>query len=119
MIQLKLYHYWRSSSSWRVRWALTYKSIPFETASVDLLTDETDGQDHLQRNPMGYVPVLELLNPQSPFRYLSESVAIIEWLEEQFPTPKLLPGDPLHRAKIRQLTETINAGTQPLQNPNV
>lgn len=119
-----LYHYWRSSSSWRVRWALSLKKIPCEYVSVDLLSDETDSSEQRARNPLGYVPVLQILEasgglnrPES--KYLTESLAIIEWLDELFPTPSLLPGDSYQRAKIRQLAETINAGTQPIQNPTV
>jgi len=122
----RLYHYWRSSSSWRVRWALALKKIPCEYVSVNLLTDETDLPEQRARNPLGYVPVLEILEPTglAPLtggkpKYLTESLAIMEWLEELFPTPALLPADPYPRAKTRQLAETINAGTQPLQNPAV
>jgi maleylacetoacetate isomerase len=129
MNKFRLYHYWRSSSSWRVRWALAIKGIPCEYISVNLLSDETDGPEQRARNPFGYVPVLQILNdlnsnhPGSPKQvaplYLTESLAIIEWLEELFPTPSLLPGMGYEKAKIRQLAETINAGTQPIQNPGV
>jgi maleylacetoacetate isomerase len=61
---------------------------------------------------MGYVPALEIL----PGQFLCESIAILEYLEETNPAPHLLPKDPLDRAQVRQLVETINAGTQPLQN---
>jgi maleylacetoacetate isomerase len=123
-----LYHYWRSSSSWRVRWALALKQISCEYVSVDLLSDETDGLEQRARNPFGYVPVLQihgslgapaLSNSTAKPKYLTESLAIIEWLEELHPTPPLLPGDAYQKAKIRQLAETINAGTQPIQNPAV
>lgn len=122
-MRLRLYHYWRSSSSWRVRWALALKNLSCEYVDVDLLSGESESEEHLKRNPMGFVPVLELL-PNSPKDgpatsnpvYLTESTAIIEWLEETHPTPPLLPGDPLQRARIRQLAQIINAGTQPLQN---
>ena len=118
-MKLRLYHYWRSSCSWRVRWALLIKGVPCEFESIDLLSDETDQPPQRARNPIGYVPVLELLNSQDPFRFIAESIAIIEWLEETIPTPSLLPGTPLQRARIRQLAEIINSGTQPLQNLNV
>jgi maleylacetoacetate isomerase len=86
---------------------------------VSLLTDETEQPDHLHRNPMGYVPVLEVTLPGSPAWFLGESTAILEWIEEVFPSPSLLPGNAFQRAKIRQLSQIINAGTQPLHNPNV
>jgi maleylacetoacetate isomerase len=117
-MKFRLYHYWRSSSSWRVRWALAFKEIPCEFVPINLLSDETESPAHLARNPMGYVPVLEFLEQKTPYPFLCESVAILEWLEEVYPQPSLLPGDPFQKAKIRQLAETINSGTQPLQNLN-
>jgi maleylacetoacetate isomerase len=119
---IRLFHYWRSSSSWRVRWALEHKGVRVrELVSVDLTTDASDQPDHRKRNPMAFVPVLEFLDvpESSPMRFLSESVAIIEWLEEILPKPALFPSDPVARGKVRQLVEIINSGTQPLQNPNV
>jgi maleylacetoacetate isomerase len=109
---MRLFHYWRSSSSWRVRWAFAYKGIEVEYVPVDLLKGEAEGAEHLKRNPLGLVPALELGHGQ----YLTESLAIIELAEETRPNPSLLPGDPVHRARIRMLAEMINADTQPLQN---
>lgn len=115
-MKLRLYHYWRSTSSWRVRWALAHKGLPCEYEHVSLLDGESESTAHLQRNPMGFVPVLETIE-NGHSQYLSESVAIVEWLEEQFPDlPLILPVDSEKRAKVRQLSEIINAGTQPLQN---
>lgn len=116
--QFKLYHYWRSTSSWRVRWALQIKGITPEYVAVDLLGDETEQPAHLAKNPMGYVPVLELHQGES-FHRLGESTAIIEWLEETFPEPALLPEDPFLRAHARMLCEIVNSGIQPLQNLTV
>ena len=113
-----LYHYWRSSSSWRVRWAFALKGIECDFVSVDLLSDEPASETHLKRNPLGYVPVLELSQDGKPF-YLSESLAIISWAEERVVTQSLLPQDPLLRARTRQLAEIVNSGIQPLQNPSV
>ncbi|MCM0606787.1 MAG: maleylacetoacetate isomerase [Xanthomonadaceae bacterium] len=112
--KLKLYHYWRSSSSWRVRWALTLKNIPHELVAVSLLDGESESAAHRARNPLGYVPVLEI----SKGEYLFESLAIIQYLEDKYPNPSLLwrSTDSLTRAKIWQLAEIINASTQPLQN---
>lgn len=118
-MKLRLYHYWRSSSSWRVRWAFALKKIDCEYVVVDLLGEDTDEVAHRQRNPLGFVPVLEFVDGKAPYRYLAESVAMIEWAEETHPTPKLLPGNAVERGRIRQLTELINAGTQPIQNLNV
>jgi maleylacetoacetate isomerase len=111
----RLYHYWRSSSSWRVRMALDWKGIPYEAFPVSLLDGEAEGSEHLRRNPAGFVPVLEIPGSHGP--YLTESLAIIEYLEETHPgLPALLPGSPENRARIRALAEVINAGTQPIQN---
>jgi maleylpyruvate isomerase len=117
---LKLYHYWRSSSSWRVRWALELKRVSCEFVAINLLTDEVESPEHQARNPLAYVPTLELVERDAgPLRHLSESMAIIEWLDEMKPDPGLLPSGPLLRARARQLAEMINSGTQPLQNPTV
>jgi maleylpyruvate isomerase len=114
----RLYHYWRSTSSWRVRWALEIKGIRPEFIPLDLLTGESEKPEHRARNPMGYVPVLEVVD-HGKTHFLSESVAIIEWLEEAYPKPALLPADPILKAHTRMLCEIINAGIQPLQNLSV
>ena len=103
------------------------KKIPYTPVSINLLSDEPESAEHLRRNPLGYVPVLEILSQSessspaqiSPKHFLSESVAILEWLEEIQPQPSYFSPDPLIKAKMRQLAEIINSGTQPLQNPNV
>jgi maleylacetoacetate isomerase len=111
-----LFHYWRSSSSWRVRWVLAYKNIPCEFVAINLLENQQTSPEHLARNPMGYVPTLAINEPGKPTRYIAESTAIIEYLEELYPTPSVLPGDAEQRALIRQLCQIINADTQPIQN---
>jgi len=97
-----------------VRWAFAYKGVDADYVDVDLLSGQSESAEHRARNPLGFVPALEI----GPGQYLAESLAIIEWLEETVPRPFLLPGDPLKRARIRQLAEMINADTQPLQNLN-
>jgi maleylacetoacetate isomerase len=111
---LTLYHYWRSSSSWRVRTVLFYKELEFTSVFVNLLEGEQKSESHRTRNPIGFVPVLEVGNQQ-----LGESVAICEFLEDMYPSPSLRPESPWQRAKMRQLVEIINAGTQPIQNLGV
>lgn len=116
---LKLYSYWRSSCSWRVRIALAYKNVAHAVQSVHLVRD--GGEQHTASyhalNPMDQVPTLEFADGSSgPLRRVSQSMAILELLEEQFPVPSLLPADPYLRARTRQLAELINSGTQPLQN---
>jgi maleylpyruvate isomerase len=119
--RFRLYHYWRSSSSWRVRWALELKGVtPSDWVTVNLLSDEAEAPEHRSRNPLGYIPVVELLEAKSgQFPFLSESMAILQWLEAYVPRPAIFPLDPWKRARCLQFCELINAGTQPLQNPNV
>lgn len=116
---LRLYHYWRSSSSWRVRWALAYKEIPCEWVAINLLTDEPESPEHKTRNPTGFVPVLERLDRADANRFLAESAAILGWLDAVKPLPPLFPENPWDRAIVWQLCEIINSGTQPIQNLNV
>lgn len=109
-----LHHYWRSSCSWRVRWALELKKIPFELRPVNLLEDEHKSPSYLKINPSGQVPCLQMGN-----EFHSESLALIEWLDEIFPTPKLVFGTPLKRMKIRELAYKVSSGIQPIQNLSV
>ena len=110
-----LYHYWRSSASWRVRWALAIKGVAFEPVGVDLVANAQLAPEHQARNPLGRVPTLVLADG----RALAESVAILEWLEETIPAPALYPKDPWRRARTRQLVEIINGAMQPMQNISV
>jgi maleylacetoacetate isomerase len=114
-MSLTLFHYWRSSASWRVRWGLEIKKVPHEKVAVDLLAGQEGSPDYLKRNPAGYVPCL-IAGANPP---LGESLAILEWLEENYPSPSLFSGDSFLRARIRQLAETVNSGIQPLQNLSV
>ena len=112
------YDYWRSSSAWRVRIALNIKRISVERRAVNLAPDA--GAQHTAGfralNPMAQVPVLVIDEPPGPPRTLTQSMAILEYLEERFPSPPLLPADPWLRARARQLGEMVNAGIQPMQN---
>jgi maleylacetoacetate isomerase len=110
-VKLVLYHYWRSSSSWRVRFALEHKKVAYESKFVNLLKSEQLAAEHKQISPMGVVPCLLVDG-----RPLTESMAICEYLEEVAPERPLLPRDPWRRARVRQVAEHINAGIQPLQN---
>jgi maleylacetoacetate isomerase len=107
-----LYQFWRSSASWRVRWALAYKGIAFDLVTVDLASGEQLGEPHRARSPLGLVPALRLEGG----RVLAESVAILEYLEETRPAPPLYPRDPWVRARVRQVVELVNASVQPMQN---
>jgi maleylpyruvate isomerase len=115
---MKLYGYWRSSSTWRVRIGLEVKGISYETVPVHLLKGEQRSDDYRDRNPMQQVPLLEL-ETEGAVRRLSQSLAILEYLDEAHPAPPLLPRDPWTRARVRELAELINSGIQPLQNTGV
>lgn len=114
---MKLYSYWRSSASYRVRIALHCKSISFEYMPIHLLKDggEQHGETYRVKNPMEQVPILEV-EENGVLRRLGQSLAIIEWLEESFPAAPLLPADRYLRARTRQLAEIVNSGIQPFQN---
>ncbi|MBN1206086.1 MAG: maleylacetoacetate isomerase [Myxococcaceae bacterium] len=117
---MKLYSYWRSSCSWRVRIALNLKGLDYTYEAVHLLKD--GGQQNTEAfralNPMRTVPTLEL-EEAGQVRRLSQSLAILEYLEERYRTPALLPAEPLLRARARMLAEMVNSGIQPLQNLTV
>ena len=112
--ELTLFHYWRSSASWRVRMALAYKGLSARLVPVSLLDGEVEGPVHRRRNPFGFVPVLQVGE-----RYLVESLPILQLLEDLVPEPRLFPGDAFERAHVRALSEFINAGIQPIQNVHV
>ena len=113
----RLHAYWRSSASWRVRVALAWKGLPYDVVPVHLVRDggEQRSAAHRALNPMAQVPVLAWQEAGEE-RRLSQSLAIIEYLEAVHPTPALLPADPYLAARARQLAEIVNAGIQPLQN---
>jgi maleylacetoacetate isomerase len=111
MAKLTLSTYWRSSCSFRVRIALNYKKLTYESQHVNIVTGEQNSPEYLALNPIGHVPTLHV----DGVAYV-ESVAIMELLEELYPEPALLPKSPQDRARVRALVETINAGIQPLQN---
>lgn len=117
---MKLYNYWRSSSSWRVRIALNFKGLDYDYIPVHLVKD--GGEQRLdwfaKKNPAMQVPLLEVEHNGKSIA-LSQSMAILDFLEQSHPEPALLPADPYLRAHAVQLAELINSGTQPLQNLTV
>ncbi len=114
---MKLYGYWRSSSSWRVRIALEHKALEWEYVPVHLVKDggeqRTEWFEGL--NPSKQVPVLEF-EAGGTTRRLGQSMAILDYLEQTHPDPAMLPADPYLRARAIQLAEIVNSGIQPLQN---
>jgi maleylpyruvate isomerase len=110
-----LYDYFRSSAAYRVRIALKLKGIVVEHRSVRLLESEQKRQDHLVKNPQGLVPMLELDDGVM----LTQSLAIIEYLESITPEPRLIPAEPERAAKVRALALAIACEIHPLTNLRV
>jgi maleylacetoacetate isomerase len=109
---MKLFGYWRSSATYRVRIALELKGLEFDYEPVNLLKGEQQSSTYLQRNPQGLVPALET----EEARILTQSTAIIEYLEERYPETPLLPADAADRAKARAIAATIACEAQPFMN---
>jgi maleylpyruvate isomerase len=114
-MHLRLHSFWRSSSAWRVRIGLALKGLSHDYIAVDLGSGDQDRPEHRARSPFGHVPVLEI-GGEGGTAILVESMAILEYLEERFPEPPLLPRDLLGRARVRALAEHVNSAIQPLQN---
>lgn len=114
MADLVLHDYWRSSAAYRVRIALNLKGLSYRSASVDLAAGEQRGAEYRGLNPLGLVPLLEVDG-----QTISQSLAIIEYLDSRYPEPRLLPADPLARAQVMALALTIASEIHPLQNLRV
>jgi maleylpyruvate isomerase len=112
---MRFYGFWRSSCSWRVRIALAYKGIRHEYVPVSLAQNQQYEEAFASRNTMRQVPVLAY-EEGGVVRYVAQSMAILELLEELYPSPPLLPSTPYLRAMARQLAEMVNSGIQPFQN---
>jgi maleylacetoacetate isomerase len=110
-----LYGYPMSSASYRVRIALALKGIEVTTITKQLRRGEHRARDFLEINPQGFVPVLSLDDGQ----VLPQSLAIIEYLDEVYPQPALLPAAPIERARVRALSLLIACDIHPLNNLRV
>jgi maleylacetoacetate isomerase len=111
---MRFYGFFRSSAAYRCRIALNLKGVQPELVPVHLRKGEQQGEDYLSVNPHGMVPALE-----TGGQVLTQSLAIIEWLDETRPEPPLLPSDPLDRAYVRSLALSIACDIHPLQNLRV
>lgn len=112
---MRLYGYWRSTTSWRVRIALAMKRIDVDVWPVNLAIGEQHEPDYRAVNPSGGVPALVL----DDGRVLTQSMAILDYLEEVAPMPALLPGDALARAHVRAAAQVIAADIHPVNNLRV
>jgi len=113
---VKLYTYFRSSAAYRVRIALNLKGLDYEAVPVHLLRDggQQLGADYLAVNPSGLVPAL-----QDGDLVLSQSMAILEYLDEVYPVAPLLPKDALGRARVRELAQIVACDIHPINNLRV
>jgi maleylacetoacetate isomerase len=109
---VKLYGYWRSSASYRVRLALNLKGIAYDYEPVNLPKDEQKSPAYLARSPQGLVPALATDDGAT----LTQSTAIIEYLEEVYPSPALLPEGAVARARARAIASAIACEAQPFGN---
>jgi maleylacetoacetate isomerase len=112
--RLKLYSYFRSSASYRVRIALHWKELPFEYIPIHLVKGAQTSEEYRKVNPMAHVPALD----HNGF-LVAESVAIIQYLDAIFPQQRMFPQSPREHATVMQVVEILNSGIQPLQNLKV
>jgi maleylpyruvate isomerase len=112
---MELHGYFRSSASYRVRIALNLKGLTADHIPHHLRKGEQRDPEYLALNPQGLVPTL--LDDRGAV--LTQSLAIIEWLDENFPEPPLLPEEPLRRARVRAFSLVLACDTHPLQNLKV
>ena len=112
---MKLYDYFRSSAAYRVRIALNLKRLAPERSFVHLAKAQQRAEDFLDVNPQGLVPAIRT----DDGAVLTQSLAIIEWLDETHPSPPLLPADPTGRARVRSIPLAIACDIHPLNNLRV
>lgn len=112
---MKLHGYFRSAASWRVRIALGLKGVAVAHAFHHLRKGEQRAPGYLALNPQGFVPALQ----REDGAVLTQSLAIVQWLDETYPRPPLLPQDAWERARVRAFALTLAADTHPLQNLGV
>jgi maleylacetoacetate isomerase len=110
-----LYGFWRSLATFRVRIALNLKAIPYEETDIDLTAGRQHAPDYRAVNPQGVLPAL--VDGDGP--PLFQSLAILDYLEERFPQPALLPAEPRSRARVRGLAQIVACDSHPLIVPRV
>lgn len=111
---IRLHDYWRSGAAYRVRIALNLKGIAYEQVTHDLRTGAHRDAAYAALNPQGLVPAIEAGD-----RVLTQSLAILEWLEEVYPEPGLLPATPADRAAARAMAALVACDIHPLHNLRV
>jgi maleylpyruvate isomerase len=111
---MKLYNFFRSGTSHRLRIALNLKGLAYEYVPIDLRSEQHLGAEYKALNPQGLVPALV-----DDGRVLIQSPAIIEWLEERYPSPALLPADEQGRARVRALAAIVGCDVHPVNNRRI
>ncbi|MCX5742414.1 MAG: maleylacetoacetate isomerase [Proteobacteria bacterium] len=117
--RLTLHNYWRSSASHRVRIALGLKGLAYDYEVVNIIAPgggQQFAEAYRAKNAMAQVPTLEIVEDDGRRVALTQSLPILEYLEERWPEPPILPRDLVLRARARALAEIVNSGIQPLQN---
>lgn len=115
-MKLVLHNYWRSSASQRVRIGLGLKGLAYDYVVVNIVKSDQFADAYRAKNPMSQVPTLEVTEDDGTVRTVSQSLPILEYLNDRFPDPPILPTDLWLRARCRGLAEIVNSGIQPLQN---
>lgn len=114
--EVTLYSYFYSSAAWRVRTVLALKKIPYKYELVHLLNGQQHSEEFVKISPMHQAPALKVTFEDGATHVLTQSLAIIQFLDEQYPENSVYPEDPILRAKSRAIADTISGGIQPLQN---
>lgn len=114
MATLKLYDFWRSGAAYRTRIALNIKGLAYESEAINLRAMAQRSPEYLQINPQGLTPALVVDG-----RVLIQSLAILEWLEETYPEPALLPRDSFDRSVVRAMADVVACDVHPLNNVRV
>ena len=117
--RFELFAFWRTSATYRVRVAMALKGLTATETQVNLITGGQHDPAFLAVNPMAAIPALIDRAVGAPDTALTQSLALLEFLEEVAPTPALLPTDPYARARVRSLTLLLAADTHPFITPRV
>ncbi|CAN5200178.1 maleylacetoacetate isomerase [soil metagenome] len=117
--RFELFSFWRSSATYRVRVAFNIKGVQPQESNINLETGEQRSAAYLATNPMGGIPTLIDHAPGQSQTPLTQSLAIVEFIDETYPSPPLLPADAHGRARVRSLATMLAADTHPLVTPRV
>lgn len=115
-MKIVLHNYWRSSASHRVRIGLGLKKLPYEYVIINITKRDQHADAYRVKNPMAQVPTLEITEDDGSVHAINQSLPILEYLDERFREPPIMPKDLYLRARTRLLAEIVNSGIQPLQN---